>query len=170
MKTRPPVVWITGLSASGKTTLARSLAAALAARGSEVEVLDGDDIRGLFPGTGFSRDERDAHVCRVGFLASKLQKNGIWVISSLISPYEESRRFVRGLCDPFIQVYLSTPLAECERRDPKGLYRKARRGEIEHFTGVNDPYEPPARTEIVIDTTFVLPEDAARIVLENIDA
>lgn len=170
MKMQPPVVWITGLPASGKTTLARALALALAESGLRVEVLDGDDIRRRRPGTGFGRADRDAHVLRVGFEASQLQKKGVWAIAALISPYEESRQSARGLCGSFVQVYLNTPIEECERRDPKGLYRMARRGDIRQFTGVSDPYEPPLRPDFVIDTRFVTPEEAARRILESIRA
>lgn len=149
----PAVVWFTGLSGSGKSTVADEVARALEARGHHVERLDGDSIRNLFPQTGFTRKERDEHIRRVGFLASTLEKNGVFVVASFVSPYEDSRRFVRSLCRNFIEVYVATPLEECERRDTKGLYAKARRGEISHFTGISDPYEPPERAEVVIDTT-----------------
>jgi len=95
-----------------------------------VELLDGDEIRSVFPSTGFSHAERDAHIRRVGFLASRLERHGVTVVASLVSPYRESRQFVRSVCRRFVEVHVSTPLEECERRDPKGLYRKARAGEI----------------------------------------
>jgi adenylylsulfate kinase len=149
----PAVVWFTGLPGSGKSTVADSVAEALRSRGLKVERLDGDSVRQLFPQTGFTRGERDEHLRRVGFLASRMEKQGVFVVASFVSPYEDSRRFVRGLCSNFVEVYVATPLEECERRDPKGLYARARRGEIANFTGVNDPYEAPANAEVVVDTT-----------------
>ena len=101
--------------------------------------------------TGFSKVERNKHIQRVGFLASILEKNGIIVIASFISPYQEARNFVGTLCRNFVEIYMATPLEECEKRDTKGLYKKARRGEIDHFTGVDDPYEVPNNAELVID-------------------
>ena len=167
-KARPAVIWLTGLPGSGKSTIARGVVEALARRGAGVEHLDGDTIREIFPRTGFTREERDAHVKRVGYLASRLERHGIHVVVSLISPYEESREFVRALCDTFIEVYVATPLEECERRDPKGLYAKARRGEITSFTGIDDPYEPPRNAEVVIDTKALSIEEAAALVLKRL--
>jgi adenylylsulfate kinase len=152
---RPSVIWFTGLSGSGKSTLSEALSAALRARGLPVEHLDGDSIRGIFPETGFSRLERDAHIRRVGYLASKLEAHGVFVVASFVSPYRDSREFVRRQCQGFIEVHVNTPLEVCEARDAKGLYAKARRGEIVNFTGVNDPYEQPAQPELVIDTNEV---------------
>ena len=149
------MVWLTGLSGSGKSTIARWVAAQLRARGGRVEELDGDAVRGVFPNTGFSKAERDAHIRRVGFLASRLEHHGVIVLASFVSPYRESREFVRRLCRNFIEVYVATPLAECERRDVKGLYAKARRGDIRQFTGIDDPFEPPETPELTIDTTEV---------------
>lgn len=149
---QPAVIWLTGLSGSGKSTIADWVTTALRARGLKVERLDGDTIRDIFPATGFTRPERDAHLRRVGFLASKLEAQGVFVVASFVSPYEESRRFVRSLCRHFIEVHVATPLEECERRDVKGLYARARRGDIPHFTGISDPYEPPVAPELVLDT------------------
>jgi adenylylsulfate kinase len=101
----------------------------------------------------------------VGFLASKLEANGVVVVASFVSPYEDSRQFVRGQCRSFIEVYVATPLEECERRDVKGLYAKARRGEIANFTGIDDPYEPPSRPELTINTLTITPEQAAASVV-----
>jgi adenylylsulfate kinase len=156
----PFVVWLTGLPASGKSTLAKGILAELRRRGLRAESLDGDAIRGLFPETGFSRPERDVHVRRAGHLAGMLEKNGVCVVASLVSPYASSRRSARGLCRNFIEVHVSTPLAACESRDPKGLYARARRGELPNFTGVQDPYEPPADCELSVDAS-ALSEDAA---------
>ena len=164
----PAVLWFTGLSGSGKSTIARQVLQTLQSRGLAVEHLDGDTIRDIFPQTGFGHADRDAHIRRVGYLASRLEKHGIFVVASLISPYEESRRFVRGLCDNFIEIHVATPLEECERRDPKGLYAKARRGEINNFTGIDDPYEAPENPEVIIDTRSVSIEDAAAIVLKRL--
>lgn len=148
----PAVLWLTGLSGAGKTTIAQALVSRLTAAGAEAELIDGDVMRQVFPGTGFSRADRDAHVRRIGYLASRLEAHGTTVVASLISPYRDSRAFVRAACRRFVEIHVATDLAECERRDPKGLYRKARAGEITQFTGLDDPYEPPDAAEIVIDT------------------
>jgi adenylylsulfate kinase len=162
---QPAVLWFTGLSGSGKSTVAARVAKDLRARGLRVEELDGDSIRHIFPNTGFSKAERDAHVKRVGYLAGKLEQNGVVVIASFVSPYRESRDFVRGLCKTFLEIHVATPIEECERRDVKGLYAKARRGEIRNFTGIDDPYEPPAAPELVIDTSRTSVDEAgARVV------
>jgi len=158
---KPAVLWFTGLSGSGKTTIARDVRDRLLAGGARVEYLDGDVIRSVFPETGFTKPERDAHVKRVGFLASRLEHHGVIVICALISPYAASRHYVRGLCRRFVEIHISTPLAECERRDVKGLYRRARLGEIGNFTGVQDPYEPPDAPELRIDTSDMSVQEAA---------
>jgi adenylylsulfate kinase len=166
VKTRPAVIWFTGFSGSGKSTIAAEVVKALQRRKAQVEHLDGDTIRDIFPTTGFAREERNAHVKRVGYLASRLENHGVNVVASLISPYAESRDFVRELCDNFVEVFVATPIEECERRDPKGLYAKVRRGEIRNFTGIDDPYEPPRNPEIVIDTTQMSTQEATARVLE----
>ena len=166
---RPAVLWFTGLSGSGKSTIAARVLQELEGRGCKVERLDGDSIRDIFPQTGFTRADRDAHVRRVGYLASRLERHGVFVVASLISPYEDSRRFVRGLCTNFIEIHVATPLEECERRDVKGLYAKARQGEITNFTGIDDPYEPPLDAELTIDTQLVSVEEAAAMVLSRLD-
>jgi adenylylsulfate kinase len=164
------VVWLTGLSGAGKSTVSARLASDLRGRGIPVEQLDGDSIRDLFPNTGFSKPERDAHIRRVGFLASKLEQHGVVVLVSLVSPYRESRDFVRRLCRNFVEVHLTTPLKECERRDVKGLYAKARRGEIQNFTGIDDPYEPPLTPELAIDTTNLGIDEVGRQILVHLHA
>jgi adenylylsulfate kinase len=166
-RTTAPVIWLTGLSGAGKTTLARALTAKFEADGRPVEWLDGDEIRGILKGTGFSRDERNRHVERIGFLASRLAKHGVTVIVSLISPYRESRDFARSLCARFVEVHVSTPMSVCESRDVKGLYRKARAGELKSFTGVDDPYEEPINPELRIDTSAVSVADAVARILEK---
>lgn len=162
---RPAVLWLTGLSGAGKTTVASAVEAALRGQSVATEYLDGDAVRALSP-SGFSRADRDAHVRRVGFLASRLEHHGVTVICALISPYAEARDYVRALCANFIEIHVSTPLEECERRDPKGLYARARRGEIGSFTGVSDPYEPPARPELTLDTSRLTLEEAVARVLD----
>lgn len=165
---RPAVIWFTGLSGAGKSTIASAVVSELVDRGIPTEYLDGDAVRLLSP-TGFSRADRDAHVKRVGYLASRLEHHGITVVCALISPYAEARRYVRSLCVRFVEIYVATPLPECERRDVKGLYARARRGEIAHFTGIDDPYEPPSHPELAIDTTGMSLARAVRGVLATSD-
>jgi len=160
----PCVIWFTGLSGSGKSTVALALHERLIRQKVRAECLDGDAIRSLIPGLAFSRDERDAHVNRVGDWASQLEHQGIVAICSLISPYRQARAEARRRCRRFFEIYLSTPLRECERRDPKGLYARVRRREISNFTGVDDPYEPPEAPDLTIDTTFVeVAESVSRV-------
>lgn len=156
----PCVVWLTGLSGAGKSTIGLALYEEMLRRGVGAEYLDGDAIRSLFPGTGFTRAERDANVKRVGYLASRLEHHRILTICALISPYREARMEVRQRCRRFFEIYVSTPLEECERRDPKGLYARARRHELLHFTGLDDPYEPPDAPDLSIDTTAVAVDEA----------
>lgn len=150
----PFVLWFTGLSGAGKSTLAEKTFQYLKDRGLRVEELDGDVIRTVFPKTGFSKEDRDSHIRRVGFLASLLERNGVIVVSSFISPYKEIRSEIRHMCKNFIEIHVNAPIEVCEQRDVKGLYKKARAGEIKHFTGIDDPYEPPERPEIVINTSL----------------
>jgi adenylylsulfate kinase len=166
---KPAVIWFTGLSKSGKTAISRQVAADLAARGVKVEYLNGESVRDLFPATGFSPVERDEHVRRVGYLASRLEKNGVFVVASFVSPHEEPRRFVRELCDEFIEVWVNTPLEECERRDEKGLYARARRGEIRNVAGLDEPYEPPGHPDLTIDIRQTPPDRASAMVLARLD-
>ena len=163
---KPVVVWFTGLPGSGKTTISKWVTQELRQRGYRVEHLDGDSVRHIFPNTGFTRPERDTHVKRIGYLASKLEDNGVFVVASFVSPYQESRGFVRQLCKNFVEIHVSTPLAECERRDTKGLYARARRGEIRDFTGINDPYEAPANPELRLDTSCLAVDQAGQQVLD----
>lgn len=165
--TRPAVLWFTGLSGSGKSTIADEVAQELALKKVDVERLDGDQIRGIFPGTGFTREERDNHIKRIGYIASLLEKHGVTVIASFVSPYAGARNHIRKLCKNFVEIHVSTSLEECERRDVKGLYKKARAGEIKNFTGIDDPYEPPDRSEIVLDTTGLTVKQAAARVIEH---
>lgn len=149
---KPFVLWFTGLPGSGKSTLAKEIGARLEGLNLNVEQLDGDIIRKVFPKTGFSKEERNVHICRIGFLAGLLEKKNVCVICSFISPYRESRGFVREQINHFIEIFVDAPLEVCEKRDPKGLYQQARRGEIKQFTGIDDPYEKPKKPEIIVNT------------------
>lgn len=164
----PAVIWFTGLSGSGKSTLAEAVYNKLKSKSFKVDHLDGDTMRDIFPKTGFSKEERNSHIRRVGYLASKLESNGVFVTASFISPYKETRDFVRSLCTNFIEVHVSTPLETCEKRDVKGLYAKARKGEITQFTGIDDPYEAPENPDVRIDTTNISIEEAVEQVLKAI--
>ena len=166
-KCKSGVIWLTGLSAAGKTTIAKLLGIKLRALGYKVEELDGDAIREVFPSTGFSRTDRDQHIRRVGFMASRLEAHGVVVIASLISPFEDSRLFVKKLCRNYFEVFVNTPLAVCESRDPKGLYKKARAGLLKSMTGIDDPYEAPTNAQVIIDTSTVNPEEAADQILNS---
>ncbi len=166
---QPLILWFTGLSGSGKSTLSEAVYKELMKKDIKTERLDGDTVRDIFPKTGFTKIERNEHIKRVGYLASRMEKNGIFVVASFVSPYKESREFVRDLCDNFIEIYISTPLEICEKRDTKGLYKKARNGEIENFTGVNDPYEEPQNPEITIDTGKLSIEKATKKVMKYIN-
>jgi adenylylsulfate kinase len=166
-------LWFTGLSGSGKTTIADLLASELAQRGRMVEKLDGDVVRThLSHGLGFSKEDRDANVERIGWVAARLTRHGAAVIVSAISPYEEARRKARALVEefgPFVEIHVATPVEECEQRDVKGLYARARAGEIPAFTGVSDPYEEPASPELRLDTTELEPEESARLVIAKLE-
>jgi sulfate adenylyltransferase len=164
-------IFLSGLSGSGKSTIARALVEELAARRS-VTLLDGDVVRThLSRGLGFSKEDRDINIRRIGWVAAEVTKHGGIAVCAPIAPYDETRRWVRGIVEAsggpgsFVLVWVSTPLEECERRDVKGLYAKARAGEIKGFTGIDDPYEAPDNAELVIDTTEVsVPDAVARIV------
>jgi adenylylsulfate kinase len=164
----PSVVWFTGLPGAGKTTIAKRVTAELIARGLKVEHLDSHSVRHLFPATGFSRDERNVHIKRIGHLASRLERHGIVVVASFVSPFEEARGFARSLCKSFIEVHVATPLEECEKRDPRGLYERARRGEIKDFTGIDSPYEPPKNPELRIDTRELSTEASTALVVARV--
>jgi adenylylsulfate kinase len=169
------VVWLTGLSAAGKSTIGRIVADELERRGLLVDRLDGDVVRQhLSAGLGFSKEDRDTNIARIGWVASRLARAGAAVVVSAISPYEEARRRARVLTEGehavFVEVYVATSLEECARRDPKGLYAKAYAGELAEFTGVSDPYEAPASPEVRIETEGRSPEESARIVIEQLVA
>lgn len=153
-------VWLTGLPSAGKSTLARGLAERLDAGGHAVEVLDGDEMRAaLSPRLGFTRSDRDDHVRRVGWVARTLARHGVLVLVPVIAPYRATRDEVRAAHEAagvrFLEVYVATPLVECERRDVKGLYARARRGDLAHLTGLDDPYEAPLAPDLRLDTSGV---------------
>jgi adenylylsulfate kinase len=161
-KTAAPVLWFTGLSGSGKSTIAVRVYQELLRRGGEVEYIDGDALREVFPSTGFTRAEREEHLRRTGYMASRLAAHGVMVVASFVSPYRESRDFVRRQCPGFVEIYVSTPLEECERRDVKGLYARARRGEIRNFTGIDE------HPELTLDTRALTVEQCVARVLERL--
>jgi adenylylsulfate kinase len=165
-------LWLTGLSGAGKSTIARIVSAELARSGHLVEELDGDVVRERFTQElGFSKQDRDANVERIGWLASRLTRHGAAVVVSSISPYEDARRRVREMVEefgPFVEVYVRAGIDECARRDPKGLYRRALAGEIENFTGLSDPYEPPSNPELVVDTAAEPARQSAQRVLTKL--
>jgi adenylylsulfate kinase len=166
-------LWFTGLSGAGKTTIAQLVGPELERRGRLVEYLDGDVVRThLSKGLGFSKEDRDTNIERIGWVASRLTRHGAAVLVSAISPYEEMRRRARELVENqgrFVEVHIATSVAECARRDVKGLYEKAFRGEIGAFTGVSDPYEEPASPELRLDTAEHDPAESARIVLLKLE-
>ena len=147
------VVWFTGLSGAGKSTLAEALNPVLRQRGHKVETLDGDVVRtNLSKGLGFSKEDRDTNILRIGFVSHLLSRNGVAVITSAISPYRDIRDQVRAQVGDFVEVYVKCPIDELVKRDVKGLYEKALRGEIANFTGVSDPYEEPLNPEVLVET------------------
>jgi adenylylsulfate kinase len=160
------VLWFTGLSGSGKSTIAVRVYQELQRQGIPLEYIDGDALREVFPNTGFTRSEREEHLRRTGYMASRLAAHGVTVVASFVSPYRESREFIRRLCPEFLEIYVATPLEECERRDVKGLYARARRGEIRNFTGLDDPYEAPEQPELTLDTRASSVDQCVARVLE----
>ena len=166
---RPAILWFTGFSGSGKSTVANALEHALHARGFHTYLLDGDNVRhGLNKNLGFSADDRVENIRRIGEVAKLFVDSGVIVLTAFISPYRVDRRLVRELVDDgeFIEVFVDTPLEVCESRDPKGLYKKARAGEIKHFTGIDDPYEIPEHPEITLHTDKKSVEESVVHILE----
>lgn len=162
-------IWFTGLSASGKSTTAEILTVLLQEFGRQVTLLDGDIVRNhLSRGLGFSKEDRDTNIRRIGFVAAEIVKHQGTVLCAAVSPYRATRNDVRNTigAERFIEAYVDTPLEECERRDVKGMYQKARRGEIKNFTGIDDPYEPPVQPELVIDTVEKSAEENARMIID----
>jgi len=146
-------LWFTGLPSSGKSTLARRVEEILLERGLNVEVLDGDEVReNLSKGLGFSKEDRDTNIRRIGFVAKLLSRNGVVAITAAISPYRDVRDEMRRAIGRFVEVYVACPIDVLTERDVKGLYKKALAGEIKHFTGVDDPYEPPTKPEVLVES------------------
>lgn len=167
-------IWFTGLSGAGKSTIANLVAEELRDRGRRVEVLDGDDVRThLSAGLGFSKADRDTNIRRIGWVAKLLARNGVVAIAAAISPYRAVRDEIRDQVAEvgrFVEVFVDTPIDECEARDVKGLYARARAGAIPEFTGVSDPYEPPLVPEIHVGTAGRTPEQCARAVIDYLEA
>jgi adenylyl-sulfate kinase len=163
-------VWFTGLSGSGKSTLAELLVAVLEERGHRYELLDGDVVRThLSRGLGFSKEDRDTNILRIGWVAERLTYHGAAVVCSAISPYRAAREQVRRNIPAFVEVYVKCSVEECARRDVKGLYEKAFRGEITGFTGVDDPYEPPVDPELEVDTERLSPEECLELLVAKLE-
>ena len=171
LKQKGVTIWFTGLSGSGKSTIAFTLEHALVQRGRLAYVLDGDNIRfGLNKNLGFTAADREENIRRIGEVAKLFADAGLLTLTSFISPYRKDRDLVRALHVaaklPFIEVHLATPIETCEQRDPKGLYKKARAGELKGFTGIDDPYEAPASAELSIDATQTSPQEAVVLLLD----
>jgi adenylylsulfate kinase len=167
-------IWFTGLSGSGKSTIAYTLEHAVVQRGNLAYVLDGDNIRhGLNKNLGFSAADREENIRRIGEVAKLFADGGIITMTSFISPYRKDRDSVRALHAegklPFIEVHVSTPIGTCEQRDPKGLYKKARAGQLKNFTGIDDPYEAPLHPELTLDATSTSPQEAAVLLLQYLE-
>jgi adenylylsulfate kinase len=171
LKQKGATLWFTGLSGSGKSTIAFTLEHALVQQGRLAYVLDGDNIRhGLNKNLGFSAADREENIRRIGEVAKLFADCGVITMTSFISPYRKDRDTVRALHDvgqmPFIEIHVSTPIDTCEQRDPKGLYKKARAGQLKGFTGIDDPYEAPTKAELTIDATNTSPQQATILLLE----
>ncbi len=168
MEHRGVTIWFTGLSGAGKTTISQEVAYQLKEQGYKVEILDGDIVRtNLTKGLGFSKEDRDENIRRIGFVSHLLTRNGVIVIVSAISPYRDMRDEVRNRIGDFVEVFVNAPLNVCESRDVKGLYKKARAGEIKGFTGIDDPYEEPLKPEVECRTDLEsLEESVAKVFTE----
>src|SRR4028119_1820457 len=163
-------LWFTGLSGSGKTTIAKAVAHELRVRHCKLEMLDGDIVRtNLSKGLSFSKEDRDINVRRIGFVANLLSRNGVVAITAAISPYRAIRDEIRQMTENFMEVYVNAPLEVCEGRDVKGLYAKARAGEIKGFTGIDDPYEEPVNPEIICYTERESVEESVKKVLTKLE-
>ena len=163
-------LWFTGLSGAGKSTLANLVAEELRARGHRVEILDGDEVRtNLSKGLGFSKEDRDTNIRRIGYVCNLLARNGVIAISAAISPYRDVRDEVRGLHGKFFEVYMKCSIEKLSERDVKGLYKKALAGEIKNFTGVSDPYEEPLKAELVLDSGAEKVEESLKKLLKTLE-
>ena len=166
------ILWFTGLSGAGKSTLATHLTPILKAKGCRVEILDGDEVRThLSKGLGFSKEDRDTNIRRIGFVANLLARNGVVAITAAISPYRDVRDEIRKRTKAaFVEVYVEAPLDVLEERDTKGLYKKARAGIIKNFTGISDPYEAPTSPEVTVDTSKESIEESAAKILKYLES
>lgn len=163
-------LWFTGLPCSGKSTLARGVEAILLERGMNVEVLDGDEVREHFSkGLGFSKQDRDTNIRRIGYVAKLLSRNGVVAVGAAISPYKDVRNEVRSWHDRFVEVYVKAPVDILKERDVKGMYKKALAGEIKHFTGVDDPYEPPDNPEVLVETDKESVEESVNKIVRTLE-
>ncbi len=163
-------MWLTGLPCSGKSTISRHLAELVQGRGRRTEILDGDAVRvHLSQGLGFSREHRDINVRRIAFVAQLLSRHDVVVIAAVVSPYAETRRAIRQQLGAFVEVYVRCSLEECERRDVKGMYARARAGELRSFTGIDDPYEQPEAAEVTVDTSCGGAIESARTILDALE-
>jgi adenylylsulfate kinase len=171
MNTSAFTVWLTGLSGAGKSTIATRLGKVLGDRGvTRVEILDGDEVRRTLSfGAGFSREDRDSHIRRIAYVCQLLARHDVTTIVAAISPYREMRAFARSLIDNFVEVFVDAPLEILEQRDPKGLYKRVKQGQIQQFTGVSDPYEPPEAPEVVCRTDREAVEDSVAKVLVTLE-
>lgn len=170
MEQKGVTLWFTGLSGAGKSTISHKVEAILREEGYKVEILDGDIVRtNLTKGLGFSKEDRDTNIRRIGFVADLLTRNGVIVIVSAISPYRDIRDEVREKIGNFVEIFVNAPLAVCEDRDVKGLYQKARTGEIKMFTGISDPYEPPTNPEIECRTDLEELDESVNKVLTYLE-
>ena len=159
-------LWFTGLSGSGKSTLSVLVAEELKKRGQKVEILDGDEVRtNLSKGLGFSKEDRDTNIKRIGYVCKLLTRNGVWAISAAISPYKAIRDFNREQIKKFIEIYVECSIEKLTERDVKGLYKKALAGEIKNFTGISDPYEPPEKPEIVVNSEKETAEESLKKII-----
>lgn len=163
-------LWFTGLSGAGKSTLSGHVADELRRRGLNVEILDGDEVRtNLSKGLGFSKEDRDTNIKRIGYVCQLLTRNGVVAISAAISPYREVRDYNRQQISHFIEIYVKCSIEALARRDVKGLYKKALAGELQNFTGISDPYEPPLNPEITVDTERQTEEESGRAILSYLE-
>ena len=163
-------LWLTGLSGSGKTTLSRKIEEVLLERGMKVEVLDGDIVRtNLSKGLGYSKEDRDTNIKRIGFVCNLLTRNDVVAVAAAISPYRDARKENRKLIGSFVEVFCKCPLEVLKERDPKGLYEKAEKGEIQHFTGVDDPYEEPQDPEVFVETDKETVEESTNKIIKTLE-
>jgi adenylylsulfate kinase len=167
-KISPAVVFLTGLSGSGKTTIAKTVIEKLKKKGLAPLLLDGDEIRNAIKLTGFDEESRKRHNLNVGYMAKLLEAQGKVVIVSLISPYDDIRNQIRSMCSKFIEVHVATDIKVCMERDPKGMYKKAISGEIKDFTGISAPYYPPQNPELVLDTASMSSEECAAKIINQL--